>query len=115
MHRDEIAVADELIEFDVMHMPAGAGLRRVQHQEQMVLITMNLRHLIPIRRVPNRQRMKPERRPQRLLGLLVPHRYIHPDQPVGPVQQGRQLSSIAHLDSRRRNETDIHVGLLAAR
>jgi len=94
VHRDEIALADELVEFDIVHMAAGAGLRRVQHQEQMVVVTMDLGHLIPIRRIPNRERMEPEDRPQRLLGLLVPHRYVDPDQPVGAGQQGGQLGSV---------------------
>ena len=114
MDGDKVAVANELVELDIVHMAAGAGLRRVQHQEQMVVVTMDLGHLIPIRRIPNRERMEPEDRPQRLLGLLVPHRYVDPDQPVGAGQQGGQLGSVTQLDSRRSYETDVHVGLLDA-
>ena len=111
MHGDEIALADELVEFDVVHVAAGAGLRRVQHQEQMVVVAMNLGHLIAIGRIPNREWMKPERRAQRLLGLLVPHRYVNPDQPVGSGQQRGQLTDIPQLDSPSKNETDVHVGI----
>lgn len=63
-------------------MTTGTGLRSVQDQEKVVIIAMDLGHLIPIRRVPNRQRMKPERRTQRLFGLLIPNRYVDPYQPV---------------------------------
>ena len=115
MDRDEVALADELVEFDVVHVAAGAGLRRMQHQEQVVVVAMDLRHLIAVRRVPNREGMEPEGRRQRLLGLLVPLRYVDPDQPVGPGQQVGQVGGVAQFDSRRRNETDVHVGLLAAR
>ena len=105
MDGDEVAVADELVELDVVHVAAGAGLRRVQHQEQMIVVAMDLGHLIPIRRIPNRERMEPEGRPQRLLGLLVPHRYVDPDQPVGPGQQGGQLGSVdtTRLPQEKRN------------
>ena len=87
MDRDKVAVADELVELDIMHMAACAGLRRVQHQEQMIVVAMDLGHLIPIRRIPNRKWMEPERRAQRPLGLLIPHRDVYPDQPVCPGQQ----------------------------
>ena len=56
------------------YVPTDPGLRRVQHQEQMVVVAMKLGHLIPIRRVPNREGMEPKGRFDRLLGLLVPHR-----------------------------------------
>src|SRR6478736_8305894 len=95
-------------------MATGAGLRRVQHQEQMIVVTMDLGHLVPMRRIPDRERMEPEDRTQRLLGPLVPHRHVHPDQPVVAGQQGGQLGSVIQLDSRRTYETDVHVGLLNA-
>jgi hypothetical protein len=79
---DKVTVTDELVELDIVHMPACAGLRRV-HQEQMIVITMDLGHLIPVRRIPNRERMEPKGRTQCLLGPLVPHRNVDPDQPVG--------------------------------
>jgi hypothetical protein len=100
-----------MVDFDIVHVAAGAGLRRVQHQEQMATVTMNLRHLIVIRGVPNREWMKPERRAQRLLGLLIPHRYVNPDQPIGSGQQRGQLTDIPH-STPQHNETDVHVGLL---
>jgi hypothetical protein len=67
------------------------------------------------RGVPNREWMKPERRAQRLLGLLIPHRYVNPDQPIGSGQRRGQLTDIPQLDSPRKNETDVHVGLLSGR
>jgi hypothetical protein len=78
---------------------------RTVHRDDVV---MNLRHLFPIRRVPNRERMEPERRLQRLLGLLVPHRHVNPDKPVGSGQEDGQLGGVARLDSRRRNETNVN-------
>ena len=88
MHGHQVAIPDELVQFDVVHVAADAGLRRVQHQEQMVVVAMDLRHLIPVRRVPNREGMEPENRLQGLLGLLAPLRYVHPDQPIVSGQQG---------------------------
>ena len=99
MDRDEVALADELVEFDVVHVTTGTGLRRVQHQEEVVAIPMDLRHLIAVRRVPHGERMEPEGRRQRLLGLLIPLRHVDPDQPVGPGQQGRQVGRVAEFDS----------------
>ena len=95
MDRDEVALADELVEFDVVDVATGAGLRRVQHQEQVVVVSMNLRYLIAVRAVPDCERMEPEGRRQCLLGLLVPLRHVDPDQPVGPGQQGGQVGRVA--------------------
>ena len=94
MHSDEVALPDELVEFDVVNMPTGTRLRRMQHQEQMVVVAVDLRHLIAVGRVANRQRVEPERRRQRLLRLVVPLRDVDPDQPVGAVEQSGQLGNL---------------------
>jgi len=115
VHRDEIALADGLVEFDIVRVAASAGLPRVQHQEQMVTVAMNLGHLIVIRGVPNREWMKPERRAQRLLGLLIPHRYVNPDQPIGSGQQRGQLTDVPQLDSSAQTKrTSMSASSLAA-
>jgi hypothetical protein len=87
VHRHEVALTDELIEFDVVHVAAGARLRGMQHQKEMVVVEMNLGHRIAICRVPDRERMEAERRRQHPLGRLGPDRYVYPHQSVGSVQQ----------------------------
>ena len=49
-------------------------------------LLVNLRYLVPVRRVVDPERMKPEDRCQRLLGLLVARRHVDPDQTIGPAQ-----------------------------
>ena len=83
MYRHQVALADELVKLDVVYVATRTGLRRMQHQEQMIVVAMNLRHLIPMLAIPNRERMEPEGRRQGLHGLLVARRHVDPDQPVG--------------------------------
>jgi len=95
MDGDEVALADELVEFDIVDVTPDAGLRRVQYQEQVVVISMNLGYLIAVRGVTDCERMEPKCRPQRLLGLFIPFRYVDPHQPVGSGQQGGQVGRVA--------------------
>ena len=115
MDGDKVAVADELVELDVVHMAAGAGLRRVQHQEQMVVVAMDLGHLIAIRRIPNRERMEPERSSLSVCSACSSHTGTS-TQTNPSVRASRVGSSagVTQLDSRRSYETDVHVGLLDA-
>ena len=91
VHRDQVVRADELVEFDVVHVAVLAALRRVQHQEQVAGVHVHLRHLVARDAVLDRQRVEAEDLGQHLLGLVVPGGDVHPDQPVVPGQQRRQL------------------------
>ena len=42
MHRDQVARPDELVQFDVMHVPTGTFLGAVQHEEDMVAKSPNV-------------------------------------------------------------------------
>ncbi len=116
MDRDEVALADELVEFDVVDVAPGAGLRRVQHQEQMVVVSMNLGYLIAVRASPEsradgtRRSSSGSARPARSTPVCRPR----PARRSGPDRAGRSVGS-RNSTPARRNETDVHVGLLAAR
>src|SRR6478672_356998 len=44
VHRDEVVLPDELVELDVVDVPTGPGLRRVQHDEHVVGVDVHLGH-----------------------------------------------------------------------
>jgi hypothetical protein len=48
MDGHQVMPADELVQLDVVHMPAPAQLRRVQHDEDVVAVGVQLRHPVAL-------------------------------------------------------------------
>jgi hypothetical protein len=60
MDHYEIPTADELVELDEMDVPGFSGLRRVENDEQVIGVGVDLRQMAPFEDIPNGQRVETE-------------------------------------------------------
>ena len=79
MYRDQHPRADELVELDVVYMPAFAGFRRVQHDEDRVRVKVDLWDRIALLAVVHREGVKAKHLGQQACGLRVDGGNVHPD------------------------------------
>jgi hypothetical protein len=105
---DQVAGADELVQFDVVDVAALAELGCMQDHEQVVLVGAHLGHGVALDAGLDRERVEAEDLPQHLGGLFVADRDVDPDQPVVPGEQLLQLPDRMLLDSFIGHEMNVH-------
>ena len=71
VRRHQVAAPDELIELDEMDMTRLAGLRRVEDDEQVIRVGMDLGEMAALEDVAEGQRVEPETLRQRIRLLVV--------------------------------------------
>ena len=108
VHGDHVVRADELVELDVVHVPASAMLGSVQDEEDVVGIDMHLGNPIAADAVAHGDRMKPEHVGKHSLGRRVAGRDVHPHNASRVLQQRRQLSGRALLDPGSGDHPHVH-------
>jgi hypothetical protein len=97
VHGHHVVRPDELVEFDVVDVPRGAGLRRMQHDEHVVGVRVHLRHVVALDAVLHRERVEPEHVGEHPHRLGVARRHVHPDEPFACAYRMR---STGHYRSR---------------
>jgi hypothetical protein len=80
--RDEESVADEQMDLAVHELVAVVEVERMDHDRKVPLEDLDLAPLIPVDRVLDRQRMKPELFPQQLELPFVGVAGVHPQPDV---------------------------------
>jgi hypothetical protein len=91
VHRHEEALADELVELEVVHVSALADLGRVDHHEEVVDVDVNPRHVVALSAVTDRHRVEGELLSQQAFGLGGPDADVEPAEAVSPLKQLTQL------------------------
>jgi hypothetical protein len=99
----------ELVEFDVVHAPAAADLRGVQHREHVVVVHVDLGHVVAFQAVPDRDVVEPKRFRQHHRGPPVAPRDVHPDQRFRPAQQIVEVLHRARLHPELADQIHLHT------
>jgi hypothetical protein len=94
MDGDQKVFADELVQFEIVHMAAGADLGCVHDDEQVVRIDMHSGNVVAVLAFADRYRMEVELARQQRLGIVAPFGKVEPKEPVGALPQVRQLGQI---------------------
>src|SRR5690349_10361426 len=71
VHGHHVARPDELVQLDVVHVPGGTQLRRVQHHEDVVGVGVHPRYPVAFDAVADRPGMEAEDLGEDRHGLLV--------------------------------------------
>ena len=108
MDRDQVVLADELVELDIMHMAALADPRCVNNGEHVVAVDVDLGHVIAVDAVPHGDRVEAEDMGQHIHRGLVADRDIYPNNGVLTFEQPWQFRNLMSLDTRITDEQDIH-------
>ncbi|HWS33345.1 MAG TPA: hypothetical protein VN408_11440 [Actinoplanes sp.] len=82
MHGDQVVPADELVDLQVVHVPAVAGFGCVQDYEHMIGIGVHLRHPVAFGAVLHRKAMKTEDLGEYAYGVGITVRNVHPHEAV---------------------------------
>jgi hypothetical protein len=109
VHGDQVVRPDELVEFDVVHVPTAAHLRGVQHGEDVVVVEVKLRDVIALDTVTHGKLVKAEDVGQHGGVVGQADRHIHPDQRVRLVQEHLQLFSRPLLSARIGDRVHVHT------
>ena len=110
MHGDQVVAADELVQLDVVHVTALAGLRCVQHDEHVVGVDVDLGHVVALDAVAHRDRVKTEHADSTLDADVVAHRDVDPDDAVLTFsRRGSSMTSCRSTPASQTTKTSISV------
>jgi hypothetical protein len=109
VHRHQIVRAEELVQFDVVHVPALSELRGVQHGEHVVLVEVDLRYVVAFQAVTDGDLVESEHLDQHLgIGRLA-HRDVDPDQRIAVLEQPGQVIDGIRFGTGLRYRVDVHA------
>jgi hypothetical protein len=105
----------ELVEFDVVHAPAAADLRGVQHREHVVVVHVDLGHVVAFQAVPDGDVVEPESFRQHHRGFPVTPRDVHPDQRIRLPEQAAEFLHRHRVSPRTGDHVHVHAVLCICR
>ena len=91
-----------------MDMARLTGLGRVEDDEQVIRVGMDLREVAALQDVADGQRMKAELLRQRHSLLVVTRGKVDPDETAASFEQLRHVRPCAFVDPGRRDPADVH-------
>src|SRR5215217_5783173 len=115
MNRHQEVFANELVQLEIVHVAACADLWCVHDDEHMVRINMESWNVVAVSAFGDRHRMKVKLACEHRLGVVAPFRNVEPEESVGALLQGRQLSQVAAAHAcgvdpaQLHGETSFHV------
>src|SRR5687768_14361435 len=95
MDRDQEVFPNELVQFEVVHVAAGADLRCMHDDEYMVRVHMDSWNMVAVPAFADRHRVELELVCEQYFGVIVPLRNVEPEESVAAFPQVRQLSQVA--------------------
>ena len=108
MGRHEIVTADELVELHEVDVAGLSRLGRVEDDEQVIRVSVDLRQVAALQDIPNGQCVEAEAVGQVLGHRLVTRPDIDPDEAVVALEKRRYVGPFARPDPGWRDPANVH-------